>query len=68
MNEVAEAASDTTLAGVQATASLAEVGDWAELAVDRAAGVPTGVELVASFLGGVFVLEPGVDVADEVWY
>lgn len=66
MYEVAEAAADAALARVEAAAGLAEVGDGAELAVDGAAGVPAGVELVAGGLGRVLVLEAGVDVADEV--
>jgi hypothetical protein len=66
VDEVAETAADATLAGVQATTGLAEVCDGTELAVDGATGVPAGVELIAGFLGGVFVFEAGVDVADKV--
>jgi hypothetical protein len=66
VDEVAEAAADAALARVEAAAGLAEVGDGAELAVDGARGVPAAVELVASLLGGLFVLEAGVDVSDEV--
>lgn len=66
MNKVAEAAADAALARVEAAAGLAEVGDGAELAVDGAAGVPAGVELVAGLLRGFLVFEARVDVADEV--
>ncbi|KAH8160799.1 hypothetical protein CIB48_g7446, partial [Xylaria polymorpha] len=66
MYEVAEAAADTALARVKATAGLAEVGDGAQLAVDGPAGVPAAVELVAGLLGRVLVLEPRVHVADQV--
>lgn len=66
MDEVAEAATNAALAGVEATASLSEVGNGAELAVDGATGVPAGIQLVACFLRRVFVFETGVDVADQV--
>lgn len=66
MDEIAEAAADAALAAVQPAAGLSKVGDGAEFAVDGAAGVPAGVELVAGLLGRVLVLEAGVDVADEV--
>lgn len=66
VNKVAEAAADAALARVEAAAGLAEVGDGAELAVDGAAGVPAGVELVAGLLRGFLVFEARVDVADEV--
>lgn len=66
MNEVAEPTPDAAFAAVEAAAGFAEVGDGAELAVYGAGGVPAGVEGVAGLLGRVFVLEAGVDVADEV--
>ena len=66
MNEVAEAAAHTAFATVESAARLAEVGHRGEFAVDGAAGVPARVEGVACFLGVVFVLEAGIDVADEV--
>lgn len=66
MYEVAETPSYASLAAVEATARLAEVGDGRELAVDGARGVPAGVERVAGGLRGVFVLEARVDVADEI--
>lgn len=66
MDEVAEAAADAALAGVEATASFAEVGDGAQFAVYGSGGVPSAVEFVAGLLGGIFVLETSVDVADEV--
>lgn len=64
MDEVAEAAADAALAAVEAAAGLAEVGHGRELAVDGAGGVPAAVEGVAGLLGGIFVLEARVDVAD----
>lgn len=64
MYEVAEAAAHAALARVEAAAGLAEIGYGRELAVYGAAGVPARVEVVAGFLGGVFVFEAGVDVAD----
>lgn len=66
MDEVAEAAAHAPFPAVQAAAGLPKVRDGAELAVDGAAGVPAAVEGVAGGLGGVLVLEAGVDVADEV--
>ena len=66
VDEVAEAAADTALAAVEATARLPEVCDGRELAVDGASGVPARVELVAGGLGAVLVFEAGVDVADQV--
>lgn len=66
MDKVAEAAAHAALAAVEAAARLAEVGDGAQLAVDGARGVPAGVEVVAGFLGRLFVLEPPVDIADQV--
>ncbi len=66
MDEIAEATSNTSLPTVQSAAGFAEIGNRRELAVDRARGVPTGVEGVACFLGAVFVLEARVDVADEM--
>lgn len=68
VNKVAEAAADAALARVEAAAGLAEVGDGAELAVDGAAGVPAGVELVAGLLRGFLVFEARVDVAYEVCF
>lgn len=66
VDEVAEAAADAALTRVEAAAGLAEVGDGAELAVDRASGVPPAVELVAGLLGRLLVLESRVHVSDEV--
>ena len=40
MDEVAEAAADTALAAVEATAGLAEIGDGRQFAVVGSAGVP----------------------------
>lgn len=66
MDEVAEACAHAALARVEAAARLAEVRHGAQLAVDRARGVPARVQGVARFLRRVFVLEARVDVADEV--
>lgn len=66
MDEVAEAAADAALAAVQSAAGLAEVRYRRELAVDGPRGVPARVEGIAGFLGGIFVLEACVDVADEI--
>jgi hypothetical protein len=66
MYEVAEAAADTSLAAVKATACLAEIGDGRELAVNGAAGVPAAVKGIAGLLRIFFVLEAHVDVADQV--
>lgn len=66
VDEVAEAAADAALAGIQAATGLAEVCDGAELAVYGARGVPAAVERVGSDLGAVFIFESGVDIADEV--
>jgi hypothetical protein len=64
VDEVAEAAADAALARVQTATGLAEIGHGRELAVDGARGVPARVQRVTGLLGRVFVLEPGVDVAD----
>ncbi|KFY14026.1 hypothetical protein V492_02906 [Pseudogymnoascus sp. VKM F-4246] len=66
MDEIAEAGAHAPLAGIEATARLAEVGHGAQLAVDGARSVPARVEGVAGLLRGVFVLESRVDVADEI--
>jgi len=66
MDEVAEAGADAALAGIEAAAGLADVGDGAELAVDGAASVPARVERVRRLLRAVLVLEPRVHVADQV--
>jgi hypothetical protein len=64
MYEVAEPASDAAFAAVEPTARFAEIRHGRELAVDGARGIPARVERVAGLLGGVFVLEACVDVAD----
>ena len=64
MYKVAEAAPDAAFAAVEPAAGFAEVGDGREFAVDGAGGVPAAVEGVAGLLGGIFVFEAGVDVAD----
>jgi len=64
MNEIAKSTSDTAFSAIQPTAGFAEIGDRRELAVDRACGVPAGVEGIAGFLRRVFILEARVDVAD----
>lgn len=66
MYEIAEAAPHAAFAAVEPAAGFAEVGDGGELAVDGAGGVPAAVEGVAGLLGGIFVLEARVDVADEI--
>jgi len=66
MNKVAEAATDAALAAIEPTARFAEVGDGREFAVDGATSVPARVERIASFLRIFFVLEPDVDIADEI--
>lgn len=66
MNEIAEAATHTSLATIKATTSFAEIGDRGQFAVDRATGVPAGVERVAGFLAVFFVFEAYVDVTDEI--
>lgn len=68
MNEIAEPAPHTPFPAVEPAARFAEIGDGRKLAVDRAGGVPARVEGVAGLLGGIFVLEAGVDVADEVYF
>jgi hypothetical protein len=66
MDKVAEAATDTAFAAVEATAGFAEIGDRRKFAVDGAAGVPARVESVAGFLRVFLVLESYIDVADEI--
>lgn len=67
MNEITKSTSHAALSGVQATTRFAKIGDGRQFAVDGAAGVPAGVERVAGGLCRVFVLEAGVDVADEIY-
>lgn len=67
VDEVAESAADAAIAAVESAAGLPEVGDRGQFAVDGAAGVPAIAESVASLLGVLLVLEPDVDVADEIW-
>lgn len=64
MDEITETAADAAFAAVEAAAGFAEIGHGRELAVDGAGGVPPAVEGVAGGLGGVFVFEARVDVAD----
>ena len=67
MNEIAETASNTSFSTVQSAACFAEIGDRRELAVDGARRVPAGVQGVAGFLRGVFVLESRVDISYEIF-
>lgn len=67
MDEIAETTTNAAFARIQATAGLAEIGNGAEFAVDGSGSVPPAIELVAGFLGRLFVLEAGVDVADEIF-
>lgn len=67
MDEIAETTADTSLPAIQSATGFAEVGDGRELAVDRARSVPSGVQGVAGFLRGIFVLEAGIDVADKIY-
>jgi hypothetical protein len=64
VDEIAEAAADTSLATVEPTTRFAEVGDRAELAIDRPSCVPSRVEGIASRLRVFFVFETSIDVAD----
>jgi len=64
VNKIAEPASHTTFPAVQSAAGFTEVGDWRELAVDGACGVPARVQRVTGFLRRVFVFEARVDIAD----
>lgn len=66
MDKVAEAAADAAFTRVEAAAGLAKVGDGTELAVDGAGGVPAAIELVAGLLSRGLVLEPRVDVSNQV--
>jgi hypothetical protein len=66
MYEIAEAAADAALAGVQAAARFSEIGDGRQFAVDGAAGVPARVEGVACLLRVFFVFEAYVNVANEI--
>ena len=66
MYEIAEPAPYAPFPAVEPATGFPEVGHGAEFAVDGAGGVPARVEGVAGFLGGVFVFEACVDIADEV--
>jgi len=66
MDEIAEAAPHTALAGVESAAGLPEVRHGAQLAVDRPPRVPAAVQLVAGPLRRVLVLEARVHVPDQV--
>lgn len=64
MDKIAEPAANAAFAAIEPAASFAKIGDGGEFAVDGAGGVPARVEGVAGLLGGIFVFEAGVDVAD----
>ena len=66
MNEVAEPTAHTSFAAVEPAARLAEVGDGAELAVDRARAIPATIQRIARLLRRVLVLEARIHVADQV--
>lgn len=66
MYEIAEPASHATFATVKATARFPEIRHGAQLAVDWARGIPAAIQVVASLLRRLLVLEARVDVADEV--
>lgn len=67
VNEIAEPAPHTSFPAVEPTTRFSEIGDGGQLAVDGAGGVPAAVEGVTGGLGGVFVFEAGVDVADQIY-
>jgi hypothetical protein len=64
VDEIAEAASYAAFPTIEPAACFTEVGYGRQLRVDRARGVPAGVEGVAGFLRRVFIFEAGVDVTD----
>jgi hypothetical protein len=64
MYEITKTPSNTPLPTIQSTTGFAEIRHGRELAVDRAGGVPTGIEGVAGFLRAVFVFKACIDVAD----
>jgi len=66
MNEVTETAAHAALATVEATAGFSEVGDGRKFAVYRPRGIPARVKRVAGCLGVFLVLEPRVDISDEM--
>lgn len=67
MNEIAESTPHTAFPTVQTTACFSEIGHGREFAVDGTGGVPARVERVAGLLGGIFVFETCIDVADEIY-
>ncbi len=67
MYEIAEPAPDAPFPAIQPATRFSEIGDGREFAVDWSCGVPARVEGVAGFLGGVFVFEARVDIADEIY-
>ena len=64
MDKIAEPAPNAPFAAIEPAASFAEIRDGGQFAVDGAGGVPARVEGVAGLLGGIFVFEARVDVAD----
>jgi len=66
MYKVAEASSHATFPAVESTARLPKVRYGGKFAVDGSARVPAGIQRVAGLLSRVLVLEPRVDVADQV--
>jgi len=66
VDEVTESATNATLAAVETTTGFAEVGDGTQLAVDGPRGIPAAVEVVASLLRTVLVLEARVHITDQV--
>lgn len=66
MYEVTEASSHTTFPTVEPAARLPEIRYGGKFAVDGSTRVPAGIQRIAGLLGRVLVLEPRVDVADQV--
>lgn len=66
MNEIAEPAPHTPLARVQPTTSLPKVRHRAQLAIYRPRSIPSAVQLIASFLRRILILESRVNVSDQV--
>ena len=66
MYEIAEPTSHAAFAAIKPTACFAKVRHGRQLAVDGPRSVPARVERVTGLLRRVFVLEAGIDVADEV--
>ena len=66
MHEVAETTTVAFTVFVLATASLPEVGDWGELRIERAAGIPPVIEMIDGCLRLCLPLIPSIHISNQM--